>query len=269
MKQYWNIAVKELSKKHKHSLWRKYSDAVNSRLWAECMHLRRVGSLLKTDSFDEIAGRGLYPMLTQRSDILICIDISDRVLHKAACRYDSLNGVNADVRTLPFGDEAFNAIFSNSTLDHFNTQSDIVKSLHEFYRILKPSGRLIITMDNPENPIVAIRNALPFPVLNRLGITPYYIGRTLSHRRLSYHLKAAGFEIDSVTAIMHFPRIFIVLLSLFFERAGNRGYRQALLSLFMAFENLQNYSTRYLTGNFVAVSAIKPCALKQTDTSKT
>lgn len=258
MKQYWNKTAQQFLKKTEHSLWRHYSDRINADLLKKYMPFHRIEHLLKTDLFDEIASRGLYSLLKHRTDFLVCIDISNQVLNLAARSCASLNGVNSDVRCLPFGDETFDAIFSNSTLDHFRTQKDILKSIHEFHRVLKPSGQLIITMDNPENPILAIRNALPFHLLKRLGIVPYYVGRTLSHRRLSLHLKEAGFEIDSVTATMHFPRILIVMLSHLIKRLNTASHREALLNLFMVFEHLRNYPIRFLTGHFVAVSAIKP-----------
>jgi SAM-dependent methyltransferase len=83
-----------------------------------------------------------------------------------------------DVRKLEFADGWFDLIFSNSTLDHFATRAEIVESIAGFARLLAPGGYLLITLDNPQNPVVWCRNLLPqrpleaagFRVLRRLPL---------------------------------------------------------------------------------------------------
>lgn len=52
--------------------------------------------------------------------------------------------VAGDLRALPFADASFDAIYCISVLEHTGEYPQI---LNEFYRILKPSGRLILTFD--------------------------------------------------------------------------------------------------------------------------
>ena len=80
--------------------------------------------------------------------------------------------------TLPTGD-TFDLVVSNSTLDHFARADDITIALREIQQVLKPGGRLILTLDNPSNPVVRLRNALPFAALNQMGLVPYFVGATL------------------------------------------------------------------------------------------
>lgn len=51
----------------------------------------------------------------------------------------------ADGRSLPFGSETFDHIFSVSVIEHIPNKGDI-KTVKELSRVLKPGGRLIITV---------------------------------------------------------------------------------------------------------------------------
>ena len=82
-----------------------------------------------------------------------------------------------------------------STLDHFRSHSEIVTSLRELLRVLRPGGQLLLTLDNPANPLVGLRNALPFGLLHRLRIVPYYVGATCGPRGLRRLLPQVGFEV--------------------------------------------------------------------------
>jgi ubiquinone/menaquinone biosynthesis C-methylase UbiE len=89
-----------------------------------------------------------------------------------------------DARHLEFPDDSFDLVFSNSTLDHFETEAEIEGSVSEFARILEVGGCLLITLDNPVNPVVGVRNFLPQRATGAIGLVPYFMGRTLSMRGL-------------------------------------------------------------------------------------
>ena len=59
-------------------------------------------------------------------------------------------------------------------------------------------GTLLITLDNGRNPLVALRNLLPFSLLRRLGLVPYYVGPTLGPTQLIDYLRAAGFAVSPI-----------------------------------------------------------------------
>jgi SAM-dependent methyltransferase len=165
--------------------------------------------------------------------------------------------VCAVVRRLPFADGTFDVIVSNSTLDHFQTFDDITVSLRELHRVLQHRGELLLSLENPANVVVALRNALPFRPLNRLNIVPYYVGATYGPRRLRRILRRLGFEVRDVTAVMHCPRVIAVVIARILERHGAPETQRRFLHLLIAFESLERWPTRFLSGYFVAVKAIK------------
>lgn len=53
-----------------------------------------------------------------------------------------------DMCSLAFTDKCFDTIFASNVLEHLRTRDEVLKSLTEFYRILKPNGELIILQPN-------------------------------------------------------------------------------------------------------------------------
>ncbi|MBI3797384.1 MAG: methyltransferase domain-containing protein, partial [Deltaproteobacteria bacterium] len=157
----------------------------------------------------------------------------------------------------PFADGAFDAIVSTSTLDHFHSHAEVIASLQEFRRVLRPTGQLFLTLDNLANPIIKLRNALPFRWLHRLGLVPYYVGVTYGPRRLREVLQQVGFEVLEVGAVMHCPRVFAVVIARLLERHTGQESQRRFLRFLLAFEHLAYWPTRFLTGHFVAVRATK------------
>ncbi len=147
---------------------------------------------------------------------------------------------------------------SDSTLDHFASREGILAALGELSRALRPGGRLVLTMDNPANPFVWLRNHMPLRLLMRLGLVPYFVGATGGRRWLERSLRQVGLAVVQSTAIMHCPRVVAVAsASLAGNRADNRK-QEAFLRRLMAWERLESFPTRYTTGHFVAVLAAKP-----------
>ena len=255
--EYWDSVGSTWWKLDDQTLWRHHSDAVNLALLERWLPKVRVQSLMKTDVFDEAFGAGLYPMLAPKADRIVHMDISISTLERARMRYPELQAIKADVRCLPYANGAFDIVVSNSTLDHFTSRDQIVTSLRELNRALAPNGRLLLTMDNLANPAVWLRNALPFTWLNRLGVLPYYVGATCGPRRLKRYLKQAGFDIIETTAILHCPRVVAVALARYLNRRLNKETQRRFLGFISAFERLERWPTRYLTGYFVAVLAAK------------
>jgi len=134
---------------------------------------------------------------------------------------------------------------SNSTLDHFPALAEVETAVRELHRVLAPGGLLVLTLDNPWNPLVALRNALPFGPLARIGLVPYYVGATCGPRRLRRLLGEAGFLVEELGAVLHVPRV------------AARALRPPL-RLLVAAERLGRWPTRYLTGQFVAARARRP-----------
>ncbi len=254
---YWDRIGREWAQNHRQRLWRSHSDAVNSRLLLRWLPPEKVDRLLKTDLFDELVSEGIYPFLARRANHIFCIDASLFALRTVQGWPAGPQQVGADVRSLPFANDAFDVIVSNSTLDHFSSADEIASSLCELHRVLRSGGHLIITLDNLVNPLIFLRNRLPFPFLYKLGIVPYYVGVTLTPGQLENMLKETGFEVLETESTLHCLRILAVRISNWIEKHLGQNGQKRYLRFLMVFEGLSRWPTRFLTGNFTAVKAIK------------
>jgi SAM-dependent methyltransferase len=240
------------------SLWRDYCDRINTDLFSDWLKESNPdGKVLKTDLHEEVTGKGLYHFLHAKKNFIAGIDIGFTPVRQAVDLHPGLKGICADARNLPFQDATFDAVVSTSTLDHFKVEREIYAGLSEICRVLKPDGALLLTLDNPLNPLVWIRNKMPFDILNRLGIVPYFVGVTLRPAAIEHYLIRLGMRIVRRNAVMHSPRVVAVFISALAERVLNFKAQQGLLRFFLAFEALASWPTRYRTGYFLAIQAIK------------
>ena len=243
--------------KGRQQLWREHSDAVNGSLLSRWYRAKKTDTVLKTDLFDEMCSTGLFSMLTSQTMRAWGIDISHATVRAARSRHAMLEGITADVRCLPFEDDTFDLVISNSTLDHFEKYEAISKSLAEIFRVLHKDGQLILTMDNRMNPLIAVRNALPYLVLKRMHLTPYYVGATWGPGRLRNELIRAGFKIIEMDAVLHCPRVLAVAAAFMMGKFAPRRLQNFFLRILSCFELMRYLPTRFLTGHFVAVKANK------------
>jgi SAM-dependent methyltransferase len=255
---YWDRLANDWVEKRPQRLWRHYSDLVNARLLAEWLPPEKLERVLKTDAFDEAVGEvGLQPHLAAAARSVVGIDLSVSTLSRARARYPTLRAAGADVCRLPFDDGTFDLVFSNSTLDHMGSLDDVARGLAELHRVLRAGGQLLLTLDNLWNPVVALRNALPGDLLRRLRLVHYHLGVTCGPRRLRRMVGEAGFETRHVGALMHCPRLPAVWAAGALDRIGGAAVRDAFVRFLLAFEGLARWPTRYLTGYFVSVAAVR------------
>lgn len=235
-------------------LWRAYCDGLHLRLIDEW--IPEVGStVLKTDLFDESIGEGLLGRVGPNSS-RFGLDISLEVTRDARQRHDSIRAVVADLRNLPLTNGAIDSVISNSSLDHFETETEILQALGELHRVLVPGGRLLVTLDNPVCAVIVVRRLLPYRLLHRLGILPYPVGATMSLRRLVLTLEELGFTIERRRVIMHIPRVLAVPLCRKLDRSSGSP-RPQFVARMLSWESLNRIPTRQITGHFVAVLARK------------
>ncbi len=254
---YWNDVAKTWQHTSQQKVLRSISDVLNNRLFGAWLPTEKVQRLLKTDLFDESLTDGLYPLLSQHTENVVGIDISVDTVTAAKQRHQQLKAIPADVRHMPFASESFDIIISNSTLDHFETSEDIIAGLLELKRVLKKDGQLLITLDNHTNPLIFIRNALPYTLLSRLGLVPYYTGVTFGACRLKRALEELDFTVKEVTSFWHFPRFLLVTMMSIVDRYFSDTFKQRLINAVLSFEFLSKWPTKYVTGQFVAARAIK------------
>ena len=237
-------------------VWRRYCDRLHDNLIAEWCGGRAFRRALKTDLFDEAVGGGCLGALAKIATEVHGIDVS-RILAGGVSRDRPGFQISCgDVRRLDFPNDRFDLIFSNSTLDHFASKTDITDSIAEFFRALAPSGMLLITLDNPMNPVVWCRNLLPQRPLKATGLVPYFMGETLSMRELVAALDGAGFCVLERRYLMHAPRVFCLHLLRLIEKFP--ALSGAVLSAMLGAELAAGFPTSAVSGHFSAVLAQKP-----------
>lgn len=232
-------------------LLRAYSDCANTRLLRRWLPDLAGCKVLKTDLFDEAVGVGLYPALKRAGGNVVAVDVSNEVAAAALARYPELDATTGDLRRLAYESGTFDVVVSNSTLDHFRSLAEVERALDELQRVLRSGGRLVVTLDNPLHPLVALRNALPSEPLRRSGLVPYFVGATCGPRQLARLLRSVGLEVVDQAALMHFPRMLARPIS-------HIASRDAVVRFLMLFERLGSLPIRYGTGQFVAALARKP-----------
>ena len=212
------------------------------------------GSVLKTDLFEEACGRGgLVGMLARRARRVAAFDLSPKMAAAGRKAAEVHGGVaTADARWLPFADGAFSLVVSPSTLDHFDDPDDLGRSLRELARVLEPGGRLIVSLDNRQN----ITDPL-LRLVHRLGLVPFYLGRSYRIGELRRELELAGFEVAAETAIVHTPRLFSMAAVTVAGKLGWRWLRRLVRKTLLAGQRLEGTRWKYYTGSFVAALGVK------------
>ena len=254
--QHWDAIAEAWAATGRDRLGRNHSDDVNRAL-VEAWASKSVGRLLKTDAFDEACSEGLSSLLGARCTAVIYVDLSLRILLSARRTTGITSTVCCDVRQLPFASGSLDAVVSNSTLDHFSDVRQITASLTELGRVLCAGGPLLLTLDNPVNPLLALRGLLPLKLLQKVGLVPYFVGATLAPSRLKRCCMEAGFQVRSMGAVLHCPRVLAVVVSRVVQRWASPRTQKWFLAVLKGFERLQRWPTKYLSGYYLAVSAVR------------
>lgn len=254
---YWDRVARSWRSNPRQHLWRSHSDAVNRELVRRCLGSES-GRVLKTDLFDEAVAEGILQAVVAPGGVAVGVDVSRETARGARRGPVDVAAVVADVRALPFRGGSFDAIVSISTLDHLETRSEIEAAIEALASVLTPGGRFVITLDNPWNPMVALRNALPDSWLRISGLVPYYVGATLGPRALRTTVQGVGLEVLATDAVLHVPRAPAVFLARWLERTAGEAAARRFRWLAGRFELLRRLPTRYLTGYYVTLLAAAP-----------
>jgi SAM-dependent methyltransferase len=254
---YWDTAVELDDFSVHHKSWRAYSDELGAAWITRWLDGSTAERVLKTDLFDEAVSPGLIPHIRDRAVRVFGIDVAQEIAGLAQRRNPKLIVLRCDVRNLPYASDTFDAVVSPSTLDHFRDASDIADAVAELARVLRPGGRLIVSFDNLDNPVVRLRNALPFAFLKRIGLVPYFIGATLNREQLISVLHTAGFEVVETRAVLHCPRAPVVAILRLLDKLGASRSAERVIRACRVFERLERLGSAYRTGNYVAALAIK------------
>lgn len=256
--RYWNSVVDNMP----HGLWERHVAA-----YYQQEHIRLIkkwgGELaaktfLKTDLFEEAIGQGefLFWSKAQGADVW-GMDISLSVVRKMKERalaggISFGRGIVSDVRRASFQDKSFDVIFSNSTLDNLSN-SDVKAALSELYRILKPGGTLILTLDNAHNPLYRLGYALE----GLFKTNKYYQGHCYSVAEATRLVEAAGFRVEEATSIVHIPTPFNKI-AMGLSRLKSGRIERICGSLVGFFAARGEKHPSFLTGWFIALKLVKP-----------
>jgi SAM-dependent methyltransferase len=258
------VVVQEWLEANPHPAWRRHSDEVNGALVSRWLPPSNDGRILKTDLFDEIASDGLYSVLATRARYVCGMDVSAYTAAAASSKYPEIAASAADIRSLPFADSSFDAIVSLSTIDHFNNSADIPRSLVELRRVLRPGGTLVLTVDNLSNPLIALRNSLPYPFLRRLGLVSYPVGRSLTFQRARECVLEAGFTVLDAVGVMLSPRVLAIPVLELVSRRGSKRMTGMLRKTMMWMERFQSTVVARRLAHFVAIRAVKASSRSRT-----
>jgi SAM-dependent methyltransferase len=216
-----------------------------------------VHRLLKTDLFEEAnGGDQLLFQVGARCAAAIAFDLSERTVLRARANHPSPGAglfLAADLRYTPLKSGSIDLIFSNSTMDHFNNKSDFQRALGELARLLRPGGQLILTVDNPLNPLY-----WPLRWASRLGGAPFPLGYTPLPSTLRRHLRQAGLEVEATGTLLHNPRLVSTLLFLALRLLWGPRADPAVSRLLRFFACLERLPTRRFSACFHAACACKP-----------
>ena len=147
-------------------------------------------------------------LLTQRClDIHItAIDLSEEMLKIAKQRIadanltDRITLERVDAKALPYPDNTFDGLISNSIVHHIH---DAVRVLHEMARVVKPTGAVLIRdLIRPETPADA-----------EAFVERYAAGDTPEQQKLYYDSFLAAFtlaEVDEMLAQIDMPGAVVV-----------------------------------------------------------
>ena len=212
--------------------------------------------LLKTDLFEEANGGDhilfdLWPAPAHRFGL----DLKYATAWRAARRFAAFDAglFCCDVRSLAIASDSLDLIVSTSTLDHLDSIGELRAAIGELSRTLRPGGRLIVTLDNPRNPLYwALR------LMSRLRWLPFHLGVTVSRARMIGLLEQAGLEVLVSRMLIHNPRLLSTFLFLTLRRLLGRRAHGPIACLLRLFGALDRLPTREFTACFSAACAQKP-----------
>jgi len=158
-------------------------------------------AVLKTDLWDEVKNTRILQWVHGQGAAVFGVDISEPTVRQARAAFSDggLRAAVADVRSLPYRDGRFDAIYSMGTIEHFR---DPETALREMHRVLRPGGRAVVGVPNRWDPFL---RPLLASALQAARLYGYGYERSFSRRALRRMLETAGFEVVAETAILFVP----------------------------------------------------------------
>ncbi len=130
----------------------------------------------------------IVKMLLEKGKKVTGVDIGKKFVDHCQFRYKSAIFCEADAQCLPFSSKCFDTIVCSEVMEHLE---DPEKALEEFHRVLRPSGKLIVTTPNISL-LWAFVEAIWTRIRRKMLETRH---KSFTRRRLRFLLNKTGFKI--------------------------------------------------------------------------
>lgn len=157
--------------------------------------------VLKTDLWNEAKGTEILQWAHGEGARVVAVDIAFDTTRQARRAFGQRSSlfVTSDTRTLPFGADAFDLVYSMGTIEHFD---DYHVAAAELARVLKPGGTAIIGVPNLYDPF--LRPLLVW-AMNLAGVYAYGAEKAFSPAALRQLMHASGLEVIDTTGVLFMP----------------------------------------------------------------
>ncbi len=152
------------------AIWNWESPAGKVRANRRAQILVDVGKITNTSKVLEIGcGTGLFTrkIIEISKCNIIAIDISADLLKIAKEKISTVDFRHGDAMNLDFPENTFDVVYGSSVLHHL----DMERAYKEFFRVLKPGGRIVFAEPNMLNPQILIQKNIPF-IKKMMGDSP-------------------------------------------------------------------------------------------------
>lgn len=173
---------------------------VNHESWID-FAFQQLGELYGRRVLDYGCGHGMAAVvLARRGARVTALDLSPAYLEEAAQRARannvSIDFIQAEGETLPFGDGVFDSVWGNAILHHLDAQV----GGRELYRVLRPGGVAVLAEPWGGNPLLNwARQRLPYAGKARTADErPLRRRDVAALRKIFPHVEMKGFQLLSM-----------------------------------------------------------------------